>query len=270
MARTSDLPDRDKWDGTTASPELIRPFSFHFERQQVGKFAQRKLRLITCASVRSLWSQLPDDVCRVAVQTGELFADALTAESELNSVGQHLARTRIQLDDRYSETSGVALAQAPPKVRAEFVRAVDGISISAVCVTGLLTFSQLSGVCREVPPLSLPLDDYMNGYSVVLGEYRFESDEVSDFLPPLIRDILGYPFAPVKLEKKWRTDTAKALADAMTAEGKFDRLPVLADALEEAGCDDADILSHCRGSGPHVRGCWVVDLIRGVHWLPKM
>jgi hypothetical protein len=43
----------------------------------------------------------------------------------------------------------------------------------------------------------------------------------------------------------------------------FDRLPILADALEEAGCKDAEILAHCRGPGPHVRGCWVVDLVLG-------
>ena len=43
----------------------------------------------------------------------------------------------------------------------------------------------------------------------------------------------------------------------------FDRLPILADALEDAGCDNADVLAHCRGEGPHVRGCWVVDLILG-------
>jgi hypothetical protein len=53
------------------------------------------------------------------------------------------------------------------------------------------------------------------------------------------------------------------LAPGIEEEQAFDRLPVLADALEEAGCTDADILSHLRGPGPHVRGCWVVDLLLG-------
>jgi hypothetical protein len=53
------------------------------------------------------------------------------------------------------------------------------------------------------------------------------------------------------------------LAQAIYDEGAFDRLPVLADALEETGCTNADILGHCRGPGPHVRGCWVVDLLLG-------
>ncbi len=54
-----------------------------------------------------------------------------------------------------------------------------------------------------------------------------------------------------------------ALARSIYDDRAFDRLPVLADALEDAGCTDAAILDHCRGPGPHVRGCWVVDLILG-------
>ncbi len=59
------------------------------------------------------------------------------------------------------------------------------------------------------------------------------------------------------------SSTVAALAQTIYADRAFDRLPILADALEEAGCDNADILTHCRGDGPHVRGCWVVDLILG-------
>jgi hypothetical protein len=53
------------------------------------------------------------------------------------------------------------------------------------------------------------------------------------------------------------------LAQAVYDERAYDRLPVLADALEDAGCHDADILTHCRGPGPHVRGCWLIDLLLG-------
>ncbi len=79
----------------------------------------------------------------------------------------------------------------------------------------------------------------------------------------LIRDIFGNPFRPVAFDPKWRSETAVALAAAIYEERAFDRLPILADALEEAGCDHADILTHCRGDGPHVRGCWVVDGVLG-------
>jgi hypothetical protein len=75
--------------------------------------------------------------------------------------------------------------------------------------------------------------------------------------------ILGNPFRPVAFPHSWRTETAVALAAGIYADRAFDRLPILADALEEAGCDNADVLSHCRGPGPHARGCWVVDGVLG-------
>ena len=77
----------------------------------------------------------------------------------------------------------------------------------------------------------------------------------------IIRDVFGNPFRPVTFSPEWRTDTAVSLARTMYESRDFSAMPILADALEDAGCDNADILTHCRGSGPHVRGCWVVDSV---------
>jgi hypothetical protein len=77
------------------------------------------------------------------------------------------------------------------------------------------------------------------------------------------RDIFGNPFRPVAVDPAWLTSTAVGLAQAIYDDRAFDRLPILADALQDAGCENADILEHCRGEGPHVRGCWVVDLLLG-------
>jgi hypothetical protein len=80
----------------------------------------------------------------------------------------------------------------------------------------------------------------------------------------LVRDIYGpNPFLPASFDPSWRTSTALALASSMYESRDFAGMPVLADALEEAGCESADVLAHCRGPGPHVRGCWVVDLVLG-------
>jgi hypothetical protein len=68
---------------------------------------------------------------------------------------------------------------------------------------------------------------------------------------------------PVTLDPFWLTSTVLALAAGIYSDRAFDRLPILADALEDAGCGHADILAHCRGDGPHARGCWVVDLVLG-------
>jgi hypothetical protein len=78
-----------------------------------------------------------------------------------------------------------------------------------------------------------------------------------------IRDIFGNPFRPVTLSPSWRTDTALSLARQMYESRNFSAMPILADALQDAGSDSADILDHCRGPGSHVRGCWVVDVVLG-------
>ncbi len=71
------------------------------------------------------------------------------------------------------------------------------------------------------------------------------------------------PFRPVSFNPNWRTSTVVAIAKTTYDSRDFSPMPILADALEDAGCDHADILAHCRGDGPHVRGCWVVDLVLG-------
>lgn len=80
----------------------------------------------------------------------------------------------------------------------------------------------------------------------------------------LLRDIFGpLPFIRVTFSPSWHTDTALTLARQMYESREFSAMPILADALQDAGCENADILAHCRGPGPHVRGCWVVDLVLG-------
>jgi hypothetical protein len=79
----------------------------------------------------------------------------------------------------------------------------------------------------------------------------------------LFRDIFGNPFHPVAFDPSWQTSSAVGLARAMYESRDFAAMPVLADALEEAGCENANILAHCRGDGPHARGCWVADLVLG-------
>src|SRR5438067_6971693 len=82
-------------------------------------------------------------------------------------------------------------------------------------------------------------------------------------LAAFARDITGNPFRHVALDPSWLTSDVMALADGIYQERAFDRLPVLADALMDGGCGQDDILSHCRSDGPHVRGCWVVELVLG-------
>lgn len=79
----------------------------------------------------------------------------------------------------------------------------------------------------------------------------------------IIRCVFGNPFRAVPLAPEWSTDTVLALAREAYASGDFSLVPILGDALEDAGCADPAVLRHCRSEGPHARGCWVVDLSLG-------
>lgn len=103
-----------------------------------------------------------------------------------------------------------------------------------------------------------------------IRELRCESPPTEDGAAAMgiLRDIFGNPFRPVSLAPAWRTPPVLALAQAAYDHRTLpagalepDRLTVLADALEETGCTDADILGHLRGPGPHVRGCFVLDTL---------
>jgi hypothetical protein len=80
----------------------------------------------------------------------------------------------------------------------------------------------------------------------------------------ILRDLIPNPFRSVAFAPKWSTDTAIALARQMYESRDFSAMPILADALQDAGCNNDDILNHCRdATATHVRGCWVVDLVLG-------
>jgi hypothetical protein len=77
------------------------------------------------------------------------------------------------------------------------------------------------------------------------------------------RDVAGNPFRPVTIQPEWRCDTVTTLVSAIATHGMYDLLPIVADLLEDAGCTESELLDHCRGPGPHVRGCWAVELLNG-------
>jgi hypothetical protein len=113
----------------------------------------------------------------------------------------------------------------------------------------------------------LEVDEFADECVSEVGRAAMEAQE--KLLAHLLRDILGNPFRPVVLDPAWRTSTVKALAKTAYLRREIpsgvldpDRLGVLADALADAGCDNEELLGHLRGPGPHVRGCWALDLVR--------
>jgi hypothetical protein len=130
---------------------------------------------------------------------------------------------------------------------------------------------QIQGATESITVLRtgfVRTDLHFGGYEAAHGVIRAVINILGDApreleVAGLLRDIVGNPFRPVTLNPAWRTSNVTGLAQAIYDDRAFDRLPILADALEDAGCDNADILNHCRDGGVHVRGCWVVDLVLG-------
>ena len=195
-----------------------------------GKASDRKLRLFGVGCCRRKWKYLADRLFEEAVAVAEVFADDADAVGAVDfarwNAGVALARWR-----RREGSAGV------------HVRAGD----AAVRVT-------------YTPPSVAHIALRTSGVPVNSAAARArEAGEQA----ALVRDIFGNPFRPVAIDPGWLTSTVLALAEGAYAERAFDRLPILADALQDAGCEDAAVLDHCRGEGSHSRGCWVVDLVLG-------
>jgi len=108
------------------------------------------------------------------------------------------------------------------------------------------------GYANDEPPAYLPGSEELR-------------DEHLRLQATIFRDIVGNPFRPVAFDPRWRTEDTLGLARGIYDERAFARLPLLADALMDAGCADDSVVGHCRSAGPHARGCWAVDLVLGKH-----
>jgi hypothetical protein len=120
---------------------------------------------------------------------------------------------------------------------------------------------ELAEVVADAPHhVWLDLDDGRRADMMnAVGSGQFGTPKVLQ--AELCRDIFGNPFRPITVDPSWLTSPVARMAQAMYDERAFERMPILADALEDVGCTDEAMLTHCRQPGVHVRGCWVVDLL---------
>lgn len=190
----------------------------------------RKMRFFGCACVRRVWHLLEDERAQKAVEVAERFADGFLGEKELNEA-HRLASEAVFDDDE--ET---------------------GNEVDATIYTTVELLCEIDAVRWH--PGDLASD---NVRSLLVADPESESKAQA----LLLHDIFGNPFRPVTFRTDWLTPTITRLAQSAYEDRRFDLLPILADALEEAGCDNTDILDHCRTFPVHVRGCWVVDQILG-------
>lgn len=196
----------------------------------------RKKRLFCCASCRLVWDSLTEEPARRAIEVAERFADGGATEFE-----------RVEVQEAAAQLSGsVAFAAAYWTIWSD----VRGNHTSGAIYCYPLVIDAME---------ELALKDRAARRRVRAKEKARAAASLR--LSELIRDIIGNPFRPVTFPPKWKTTTAVALARQMYDARDFGAMPILADALQDAGCDNAAILDHCRGPGPHVRGCWVADAV---------
>ncbi len=204
------------------------------------KAGRRKLRLFACACCRLVWELILDEPCRRAVEVTEAIADG-TAGKEEHAVARAAATTAAQ--GRW-QTGWDAARLAPAHQTTILWRAARAAELAADQQPGLAAGTAGPIIAKDVSPL---------------GHEGEKARHIG-----VIRDIFGNPFRPVVFSSSWRTDTAVTLARQMYESREFGAMPILADALQDAGCDNTDILDHCRdATATHVRGCWVVDLVLG-------
>jgi hypothetical protein len=202
-----------------------------------SKGRSRKLRLFAVACCRRHPQILACDRCREKLETAERFADGLATNAERRRVAEgHCNHTAESGQARWCSA-------AAPVVTASAMDAAEFTSAN-------VAYYAIEGIPQAI-------DGKLN------PEWRRVYDREREAQVPLLRCIFGNPFRPVMFSPAWRTDTAVALARQMYEGRDFGAMPILADALQDAGCDSEDVLGHCRDPGPHVRGCWVADLVLG-------
>lgn len=242
------------WFGSLPTSEL------HY---QLSELSDRKLHLLTAAFLRRVWDDLPSDHTRIAVEATEKFADGRVTAAELARLRsadlletcEPLWAEPGHLDENLIGVGCECCEWEPRTTEYECRVARNGYVLDGVRAAvkhPAWTVIRAAAFAREVAAWKA---DRRERDDAVSAEARTQYH--------LFREIAGpdhrHPHWP-----RWRTTTVVALARGIHRDRAFDRMPILADALQDADCNDDEVLDHCRGPHEHVRGCWIVDLAMGV------
>jgi hypothetical protein len=215
-----------EWFACTDSTPMLEIIRF--------KASDRKMRLIACACCRRIWHLLTDERSLKAVEMAEQFADGRVDRGSL---------VRARDEAREAKRQFVTPSQ-------------QVVAWRAACAAQDATRDTGRSACLNCMSETSRAVNVQDTNHCDPGELQQQAH--------ILRCIFGNPFRLAILDAtwlRWNAGTVVKIAGSIYEDGVFDRLPLLADALEDAGCTDADILNYCRGPGPHVRGCWVVDLL---------
>ncbi len=192
------------------------------------KVSERKLRLFACACCRRVWNLITEKTSRSAVEIAERYADG-------QATGSEQTKAEGEVDAAYSAADAAAFSAVALEGRP-----AEGAAIAARSAVAAAQEGSEWGDADDAPA----------------SEGQAQTDYLRDVVGPTL-------FRSLTIKRKWRTSNVVAIARGIYDDRAFGHLPILADALEDAGCTDAAILEHLRGPGPHVRGCWCLDAILG-------
>lgn len=197
--------------------------------------SDRKRRLLACAATRRLIEAHSDPRLDAAISGCEQFADRAASWQDMLEIRRSLRSLQREMAAIHSDVSDL-----------NALRAV------------------LTLIGREFVDYRLALEAAQHHRGHRPRDYVEGCREEEQQQIHLARDIFGNPFRPVAFSPEWRTSTVVSLAQGMYESRDFTPMPLLADSLQDAGCEHEDILAHCRdANGTHVRGCWVVDGVLG-------
>ncbi len=217
--------------------EMLSTLDKQFDPRSVKttkKKRERKLRLFGCAACRRIAHLFTTPEQQRLIEVVEEYADGDTNRHAVT---------------RSRETAGKAVPQYKSHEEWSSIYGAYDYSQRALNLLTWLTVSDvIEGVVEDI--VGATVNDPENP----------EEEHVHQ--KALLLDIFGNPFRPISFAPEWRSDTAVSLARGMYESRDFSAIPILADALQDAGCDNDDVLNHCRDARlVHVRGCWVVDWV---------
>jgi hypothetical protein len=226
------------------------PIQFLEHLRRSRKSSDRKLRLFTVACCRRVERWLLAKDQKDALNALERHADGIAMTDDLKIMRRnlhvvYLIDEELGYDTRTQETAFCArsaLAQAIQIAQSQITRVADQQPLYET-----IRFTAQTAGCAAI------ILDEQNGRTIPaqLAEHQA--------LAAIVRDIFGNPFRPITINSSWLTSRVLALASGIYEEKAFDRMPILADALQDADCDNEEVLQHCRQAEEHVRGCWVLD-----------
>ncbi len=252
--------DENEWSVCTEPKRMLRfllgtnyPRIQDVEAFPACRTSDRKLRLFACHCYYRVRHLLVSPLAEAAVAVAEQFADGITTMEDLQRVHALLQETLGTLEEPWRASRGAERTSLEPTY--------DAIAL-ALQVTRpeapKAAYYASSNAYLAVASLSNP---GVAAYDSVLyasrsAEERAQADVLREIVGPL-------PFRPIRIEAAWLSGTVIQVANAIYQEGRWQDMGVLADALEESGCRDELVLSHCRGPGPHAKGCYVADALLG-------